>query len=53
MTAELWALPDGLSLCLQLLSPCVEVELDAQVVVTLLTNSSIVFWPGIFLKGTK
>ena len=39
--AELWAIRDGLSLCIQLQLPDVEIELDAKSVVDLLNSSSV------------
>ena len=38
--AELWALRDGLTLCLQLRLPAVVVELDAQAIVNILSSSN-------------
>ena len=39
--AELWALRDGLALCLSLNIPAVEIEIDAKVVVDWINNGNI------------
>ena len=40
VAAELWALRDGIRLCIALNLPAVEIELDAKVVVDLVTSNS-------------
>ena len=40
MVAELWAMRDGLNLAIQLGISCLEVELDAKIIVELLENTN-------------